>query len=220
MIAIATVVSTVPAWAGGDWGTTSEAKVCAELSKWSSPECQAEIAKRTQACLEDGDMQMDLGVTGYTPKTPNDAGKELCKKEASKEIQKQLAAASRENVATAKAAKAEQSALQSRELPKAVGRAPAIEQMVTASFRKSYPDKKFLKVVLDQKPNWENQRSAAGVLVSRSVWATVASRKGDKCEIYGTYWEQQHNGKGFAGSLVEHGAGAAAANEILCAKVK
>lgn len=215
----ASLLFAAPALAA-DWGSATDARACADLAKWSGPESQGEIAKRTKACLADDDMQMDLGNVGYTPSTPNDEGRALCKKQATKEIQKQLAGASAEQAAASKAEKEEVAALQTREPPKPSGRAPAIEKMVTAHFRKLYPEKKLLKIILDGDTQWQVERAANGAITHRSIWATILSKKGDKCEEYGTYWEQQYNGRTFAGSLEEHSHGAEVQREILCTKIK
>jgi hypothetical protein len=218
-IILASLLTGAPALAN-DWGKLAEAQVCADLAKWSGPECQAEIARRTQACLVDDDMQTDLGNVGYTPSTPNDEGKALCKKEATREIQKQLAGAGREKAAAAAADKEREEALQKRDLPKATAHAPAIEKLVGSTFAKLYPEKKLLKVILDAGADWEIERTPLGGIRARSMWATVVSKKGDQCELYGTYWEQAYHGKGFSGPLVEHGAGGDRNDPILCANVK
>jgi hypothetical protein len=107
------------------------------------------------------------------------------------------------------------------QVPKAKAHNAAIEKLIAANYVRIYPDWKAVKVLLTGlKTTWEIQRAANGNIVSRSIWATILTRKGDKCEVYSTYWEQQYDGKQFAGDLAEHGAGATEEDTIDCSKIK
>jgi hypothetical protein len=107
------------------------------------------------------------------------------------------------------------------EVPKAKGHDAAIEKLIGSNYMRVYPEWKVLKVLLTaSRTSWEIQRAPNGNIVSRSVYATVVARKADKCELYSTYWEQQHDGKSFSGNVEEHGQGATEQDEIDCDKIK
>jgi hypothetical protein len=219
--AVAIALSGTPALA--DWGTVTDAKVCADLAKWGGPECQGEITKRIKVCLADGDMATDLAQLGYSggDNVPAEATK-LCKKEATKEIQKQLATVSRDKVEVDKKAKEEAEAVKTRELPKATWKNPGIEKMVSTAFNRDWKPEgqTLMKVILDSEStkDWTVERGPLGQLVSRYIHATAVFKKGDRCTMHSGNWEQKHNGKGFAGELQEHGMDRD--EELLCAKVK
>lgn len=107
------------------------------------------------------------------------------------------------------------------EIPKAKGHDAAIEKLIASNYVRIYPDWKALKVLLTgSRTSWEIQRAPNGNIVSRSIYATILTRKDDKCEVYSTYWEQQYDGKGFSGAVQEHGQGATEETKIDCAKIK
>jgi hypothetical protein len=226
------------AWAAEPWGTPAEAAVCekdyAAHKKWKrhvpainealqhgevSAPCQAEIEKRGSQCSSDPEMQKIINDPAY--KITDAAA--WCRYRAFWNMANQLDVvleAQQKDAAAAQKAATEKARVEAVVMPKPAGHVPAIEKMVASSYSKIYPDRTLLKVVLDGATEWQIKRSFVGIITGRSIWATIASQKGDKCQVYGTYWEQQHNGKAFSGSLVEHGAGAATYSEILCSKVK
>ena len=107
------------------------------------------------------------------------------------------------------------------DVPKAKGHDAAIEKLISVNYVKTYPDWKVVKVLLTgARTSWEIQRSPNGNIVSRSIYASVVTRKADECEVYSTYWEQQYDGKNFSGDVAEHGQGATEEDTIDCAKIK
>lgn len=107
------------------------------------------------------------------------------------------------------------------EIPKAKGHDAAIEKLIASNYVRIYPDWKAVKVLLTgSRTSWEVKRAPNGSIVSRSIYATILTRKEDKCEVYSTYWEQQYDGKSFSGEVQEHGQGATEETKIDCAKIK
>jgi hypothetical protein len=215
------VLAATPALA--DWGTVTAAEVCADLSKWSGPECQGEIQKRIKVCLSDGDMAMDLAQLGYSggDEVPAEATK-LCKKEATKEIQKQLATVSRDKVESDKRAKEEAAALKVREMPKPNMKDAKLEKAVADAFNKGYADAhwKVMRVILD---GWSDdlEKDAFGRVTGRDLAAVVVKKQPDgKCILHDELWLQHGDGRSYSGPLTPRGAGSWTDTEILCEKVK
>lgn len=192
------------------WGTLEEAAPC---EKFASDACQAEIQRRAALCKKDPAMKEKLA-----------ADKDSCSNEAANEIIQQQAAAEKKAAAdkqkqdAADMQKAREETMKDFVMPKAVGKNAAIEKLIANNFKTLYPDNKILKLLLTDSRDWSIRRTS-GIITGREIFATIASKKDDKCELYGTYWVQSHNGRGFSGPLEEHGQGAQVLEEIPCSKV-
>jgi hypothetical protein len=221
-VMVAVLLGSTPALA--DWGTVTSAEVCADLSKWSGPECQGEIQKRIKVCLTDGDMAMDLAQLGYTggDDVPPEVTK-LCKKEATKEIQKQLATVSRDKVEHDKRVKEEAEALKTREVPAPGMKDAKLEKMVADAFQKGYGDTKakVLKIVLDRWVDEDLEKDSLGRVTGHDLSATVVKKLPDgKCYLHYELWLQHGDGRSYSGPLTPRGGGSWVDTEILCSKVK
>jgi hypothetical protein len=205
-----------------DWGKADEPAVCDHAVTQNqihyNAKCQAAIDKMVDpGCINDPAMKDALAKAGYvdgqnTSKLRRDKGKKLpqdardiCETEALKRIQKQSADAE----------------IDKTEMPKSKGQSATIEKMIRDEIKANWRDgEQLLKIVFDSGTEWTVNRNGLGIIISRSIAATAAYKKDDKCTLYSTYWVQQYNGKAFAGSLEEHGGGGAQTKGIRCEKVK
>ncbi len=194
--------------AAGSWGSLEDANVCSKnelgnRNPW--PKCQAEVDKRTAACLSDPEMEKSLAAAGYVKgnkDVPAEA-KKICTEAAFEQMRKQLEAGDVEKI----------------ELPKAGMHNPALEKAVAAAYQKDYSGK-ILKVVLDR---WDDdpEKDALGRVTGKNLGANVVNKRPDgKCQLHYELWLQHGNGKSFSGPLSARGAGSATDTDILCSKVE
>jgi hypothetical protein len=232
LAALVAVTTTTTARADAKWGTPEQAAACTKdcdyYSNWkdkASPECKAELDRRTKACLDDPDekKKFDDWVKSYkdaksTAKLPtfeescsSDGKRDM---ESSMDLYKDLCTKKkRDDAAKAK--------LDSTEVPKAEMHDAKLEAMVKKAYEDDYHGvNKVLKVVLE---GWdeEYERDAFNQITGRDMHATVVNKQPDgKCSLHSELFLQAGNGRSFSGPFSLRGVGSASDNEILCSKVE
>ena len=117
--------------------------------------------------------------------------------------------------------------------PKAGKKDPALEKAIAAAYKEGYPDDKVkvLKVIIVS-TGWSTERASTGIITGRTIQAVVVNQQkgnelaqtwgepsGSYCELHSEAWQQEHNGKKFAGKINAYGSGSLSKSGILCAKV-
>jgi hypothetical protein len=221
---IATIVALTfagisPAFAEqGPWGTPEEGKPC--QASLDSPECKAEIARRTDNCQKD---PREAGNQSNARSWfPNDKAKadqkahDTCAEMATNIMKDQLEELTKKE----KRAAEDKAKLEGEELPPANMHDPKLEKAVAAAYAKDYPEGKIIKVILD---GWRDdfEKDAFGRVTGRDLIATVVNKQPDgKCQLHSENWLQHGNGKSFSGPLSARGAGSMQKSEILCSKAE
>ncbi|HSN29918.1 MAG TPA: hypothetical protein VLT45_26705 [Kofleriaceae bacterium] len=214
------------------WGTPEQAAACTKhcdyYSDWretATPECKAELDRRTKACLADPKEKADFDAWVKSYKDAKSTAKlptfeENCNNDV--KLDMESAMNKYEDICKQKkeddAAKAK---LESTEVPKAAMHDAKLEAMIKKAYEKDYHgENKVLKVVLE---GWDDdyEKDAFGRITGRDMLATVVNKQPDgKCSLHSELFLQQGNGRSFSGPFTLRGAGSASDDEILCSKVE
>lgn len=232
LAALVAATTTTTARADAKWGTPEQAAVCTKncdyYNDWkdtASPECKAELDRRTKACLDDPKekKEYDAWVKSYKDAksdaklpTYNEACSSHGKDDlvSSMDRYKDLCTQKKED----DAAKAK---LESTEVPKAEMHDAKLEAMVKKAYVDDYHGvNKVLKVVLQ---GWDDdyETDSFGQITGRDMHATVVNKQPDgKCSLHSELFLQHGHGRSFSGPFSLRGGGSASDNEILCSKVE
>jgi hypothetical protein len=242
IILISTLIAAAtPAFAEDDpWGAPEDSDKCVNDhlgESWvtfknkvpverdgASADCKAEVAKRATVCLKDPKMEAKLKPTAVNNK-PNailksggaDGPRLVCADEAFSRISEQH----KKWVYEKQFAEKRKADAEKAELPKAAKKDAAFEKAVTATFKKAFPDARFIKVIIVSS-DWIVDRNNFGTITGRHLQAAVIDQqKGDDlCEIYSEAWEQEFINGRFQSSVSEGGAGSLERTPIVCSKTK
>lgn len=229
---VAVTTTTIARADDAKWGTPEQAAVCTKdcdyYSNWkdtASPECKAELDRRTKACLDDPDAKKkfdawvksykdaksDAKLPTYAESCASDGKSDL---ESSMDTYEDICKKKKEDDAT-------KAKLESTEVPKATMHDGKLEAMVKKAYVDDYHGvNKVLKVVLE---GWdeEYEKDDFGQITGRDMHATVVNKQPDgKCSLHSELFLQHGHGRSFSGPFELRGGGSASDNEILCSKVE
>lgn len=213
------------------WGTPEQGAVCTKdcdyFNNWeqsASPECKAELDRRTKACMADPEQkkQYDAWVKSY-----KDAKSEAklqsfadsCGSDARRDLETSMDRY-KDACQKKKDDDARQAKLQATEVPKATMHDAKLEAAVKKAYIDGGYENKVLKIVLE---GWDDdyEKDAFGQVTGRDMLATVVNKQPDgKCSLHEELFLQHGHGNSFSGGLSLRGAGSASDTEILCSKVE
>ena len=214
------------------YGTVEQAAVCTKdcdyYSNWretATPECKAEVDRRTKACLSDPNAKKsyDAWVKSYKD-AKSDAKLQSFADSCDNDVKMEMESAMNrwEDICKKKkeddAAKAK---LESTEVPKA----SMHDAKIAAAIKKAWEDDthgeyKTLKVVLG---GWDDdyEKDAFGQITGRDMLATIVNKRADgSCWLHEELFLQHGHGMKFSGPFELRGAGSASDTEILCSKAE
>src|SRR3569623_666035 len=213
------------------WGTPEQGAVCTKdcdyYNNWkdtATPECKAELDRRTKACLDDAKekAEFDAWVKSYmdsksTAKRPTYP--EACSDHAKSDLENSMNRY--EDICKKKKDDdARQAKLEATEVPKATMHDAKLEAAVKKAYIDGGYENKVLKVVLE---GWDDdyEKDAFGQVTGRDMLAAVVNKQPDgKCSLHEELFLQHGHGNSFSGGLSLRGAGSASDTEILCSKVE
>jgi len=213
------------------WGTPEQGAVCTKdcdyYNNWkdtATPECKAELDRRTKACLDDAKekAEFDAWVKSYkdaksTAKLPTYP--EACSDHAKSDLENSMNRY--EDICKKKKDDdARQAKLEATEVPKATMHDAKLEAAVKKAYIDGGYENKVLKVVLE---GWDDdyEKDAFGQVTGRDMLAAVVNKQPDgKCSLHEELFLQHGHGNSFSGGLSLRGAGSASDTEILCSKVE
>src|SRR5881628_2647787 len=195
LAALVAVATSGTARADAKWGTPEQGGVCTKdcdyYSNWkdsASPECKAELDRRTKACLDDPNQKKEYDAWVKSYKDAKSDAKlptysESCSSDAKSDMETSMSAY--ENICkNQKEDDAAKAKLEATEVPKATMHDAKLEAAVKKAYIDGGYENKILKVVLE---GWDEdyEKDAFGQVTGRDLNATVVNKQPDgKCSLH------------------------------------